>query len=102
MQVANTLNLKVIARTPDQYFANIKSAQSNVVAIVRKDLTKPIDELFNYALQDRALIEIVDEKRAVFGKEYNVKNRSITLTLLGRPSSSLKKKVASAVSYLSK
>ena len=48
------------------------------------------------------LIEIVDEKRGIFGKEYNVKNRSITLTLLGKPSPNLKKKVASAVSYLSK
>ena len=102
MQIADLLKIKVIARAPDQYFASIKSVQNNVIAIVRKDLTKPIDELFNYALQDRALIEIVDEKRGIFGKEYNVKNRSITLTLLGKPSSNLKQKVASAVSYLSK
>ena len=102
MQIADLLKIKVIARAPDQYFASIKSVQNNVIAIVRKDLTKPIDELFNYALQDRALIEIVDEKRGIFGKEYNVKNRSITVTLLGKPSSNLKQKVASAVSYLSK
>ena len=104
VQIASSLNLKVVARTPDQYFANLKSGQNsgNLIAIVRKDLTKPIDELFDYALQNRALIEIVDEKRGIFGKEYNVKNRAITVTLLGNPSSNLKRKVASALRYLSK
>ena len=104
VQVASSLNLKVVARTPDQYFANLKSGQSNgnVIALVQKDLTKPIDELFDYALQNRALIEIVDEKRGIFGKEYNVKNGAITVTLLGNPSSNLKRKVALALRYLSK
>ena len=104
LQIASSLNLKVVARTPDQYFANLKSGQNsgNLIAIVRKDLTKPIDELFDYALQNRALIEIVDEKRGIFGKEYNVKNGAITVTLLGNPSSNLKRKVASALRYLSK
>ena len=104
VQVASSLNLKVVARTPDQYFANLKSGHNsgNLIAIVRKDLTKPIDELFDYALQNRALIEIVDEKRGIFGKEYNVKNRAITVTLLGNPSSNLKRKVSSALRYLSK
>ena len=104
VQVASSLNLKVVARTPDQYFANLKSGHNsgNLIAIVRKDLTKPIDELFDYALQNRALIEIVDEKRGIFGKEYNVKNGAITVTLLGNPSSNLKRKVALALRYLSK
>ena len=104
LQIASSLNLKVVARTPDQYFANLKSGQNsgNLIAIVRKDLTKPIDELFDYALQNRALIEIVDEKRGIFGKEYNVKNGAITVTLLGNASSNLKRKVASALRHLSK
>ena len=102
LQVAQTLNLKIIARAPDQYFASFKSLPSNVIAVIRKDLTKPIDELINYGLQDRALIEIVDEKRGIFGKEYNVKNKSITVTLVGSPSTTVKKKVASATYYLSK
>lgn len=102
LQAATTLNKKVIARAPDQYFAGLKSSQSNVIAVVNKDLTKPIDELINFGLHDRALIEIVDEKRGIFGKEYNVKNKSITITLLGKPSAALKKKASSAISYLSK
>ena len=37
LQVAQTLNLKIIARAPDQYFASLKSLPSNVIAVVRKD-----------------------------------------------------------------
>ena len=104
LQTVSTLprTTKYIARVPDQFFITTQRLNPSVVAIISKDLKKPIDELVSYGLDDRGLIDILDEKLGIFGREYNVKSKSISLTLIGTQPASVRKKIASAIAYLSK
>ena len=69
-----------IARNPDQYFAKIGS-NKRIVAVLEKRLEKPISILVRLGLENRALIEIVDDARGVFGKTYDFTNGGYRVTL---------------------
>lgn len=72
-----------IGRNPDQYFARIGS-NPKVIAVVEKLLTKPVATLVNLGMQDRALIDVIDEDLGIFGRSYGLKNGGIRLVLGSR------------------
>ncbi len=69
-----------IARNPDQYFANLES-NPRVVAVIEKKLKKPIAQLVRLGLENRALIDIVDEELGVFGRRYGLANGGLAIKL---------------------
>jgi basic membrane protein A len=69
-----------IARNPDQYFAKLES-NPRVIAVIEKKLRKPIAQLVRLALQNRALIDIVDEEAGIFGRTYGIKNGGLSFRL---------------------
>ncbi len=69
-----------IARNPDQHFANLQSNR-RVIAVIEKKLTKPIAQLVRLGLENRALIDVVDEERGIYGRKYGVANGGITWKL---------------------
>jgi basic membrane protein A len=69
-----------IARNPDQHFANLQSNR-RVIAVIEKKLTKPIAQLVRLGLENRALIDIVDEERGIYGRKYGVANGGIAFKL---------------------
>lgn len=69
-----------IARNPDQYFAKM-GASKRILAVLEKRLEKPISLLVRLGLENRALIDIVDDARGVFGKTYNFENGGYRVTL---------------------
>ncbi|MBU3715966.1 MAG: BMP family ABC transporter substrate-binding protein [Candidatus Nanopelagicaceae bacterium] len=69
-----------IARNPDQYFANLQS-HPRVIAVIEKRLTKPISQLVRLALEDRALIDVIDSDRGIYGRSYGVANGGLTYKL---------------------
>lgn len=76
--------VRVIAEVPDQYFASIPSAQQILLATVNKVMTKPILQLVSAALQDRAIIDIVDEKNGTYGRQYSIKNGGMELNFVAQ------------------
>jgi basic membrane protein A len=73
--------VSLIVETPDQYFAKLPAAQKVILASINKVLTKPIDQLVKAALANQALIDVIDEEAGIYGREYNVGNGGITLTI---------------------
>jgi basic membrane protein A len=69
-----------IARNPDQYFANLES-NPRVIAVIEKKLKKPIAQLVRLGLENRALIDIVDEELGVFGRTYGLANGGLAIKL---------------------
>jgi basic membrane lipoprotein Med (substrate-binding protein (PBP1-ABC) superfamily) len=69
-----------IARNPDQHFANLQSNQ-RVIAVIEKKLDKPILQLVRLGLQNRALIDVIDSERGIYGRSYGVANGGITYKL---------------------
>lgn len=74
-----------IARNPDQYFANLESSP-RVIAIIEKRLNKPIAKLVKLALENRALIDVIDSERGIYGASYGISNGGLTYRLkAGQP-----------------
>ena len=65
-----------IARNPDQYFAKLET-NNRVIAVIDKKLDKPISQLVGLGLQNRALIDILDEELGIYGRSYGLKNGGI-------------------------
>ena len=74
--------VRLIAETPDQYFATLPGAQKVLLATVKKNLTKPIDQLVAAGLQSRAIIDVVDDVNGIYGREYSIKNGGIGITFI--------------------
>jgi len=45
-----------------------------VIAVIEKQLNKPISQLVRLALEGRALIEVIDSDQGVYGRSYGVAN----------------------------
>ena len=90
--------VKVIAEAPDQYFASIPGAQKILLATVNKVMTKPILQLVSAALENRAIIDVVDETNGIYGREYTVKNGGIALNFVGQGGA--QSKVRAAISAI--
>lgn len=69
-----------IGRNPDQYFAKVGNS-AKVIAVVEKSLTKPVSQLVKLGMQNRALIDVIDEELGIFGKSYGLKNEGLRLLL---------------------
>jgi basic membrane protein A len=69
-----------IARNPDQYFANLQS-HPRVIAVIEKQLNKPISQLVQFALENRALIDVIDAELGIYGRKYGVANGGLTYKL---------------------
>jgi basic membrane protein A len=90
-----------IGRTPDQYFSAVKNSQPFLLATINKDLNRPMSELVDAALKKSALIDVLDES-GIYGREYNVKTGSITVTFYGSGAAAAKTKVAAALARFRK
>ena len=88
-----------IGRTPDQYFSAVKSSQPFLLATINKDLVKPISEIVGAALDKSALIDVLDDS-GIYGREYNVKTGSLTVTFYSGAPQAAKIKVSSAIARL--
>ncbi|MBU3692200.1 MAG: BMP family ABC transporter substrate-binding protein [Candidatus Nanopelagicaceae bacterium] len=73
--------VKLIVERPDQYFSELNSAQSVILASINKNLTRPIDQLVGAALAQRSIIDVVDEKEGIYGREYSLRNRGVSFTM---------------------
>lgn len=71
--INRTLKTFYIARSPDQYFASLNS-HPRVIAVVEKKLNKPISQLVRLALEDRALIDVIESDRGIYGRSFGVAN----------------------------
>ena len=78
--IKRTSRTLYIARNPDQYFANLQSNR-RVIAVIEKKLTKPISQLVRLGLENRALIDVIDEERGIYGRRYGVASGGITWKL---------------------
>jgi basic membrane protein A len=88
--------IKIIAESPDQFFALIPQSKPMVSATVDKRMRGPILELVSAALQSRALIDILDEEKGIYGREYNVSNGGIGITFYQRNSRDLQSAITRA------
>ena len=90
-----------IGRTPDQYFSVVKSSGPFLLATINKDLNKPVSEVVESALRLSAVIDVLDDS-GIYGREYNVKTGSLTVTFFTGATSTTKSKLSSALSRLKK
>jgi hypothetical protein len=74
--------IKLIVERPDQYFSELNSAQRVILASINKDLSRPIDQLVAAALEERAIIDVIDEKEGIYGREYSLRNRGVSFTMV--------------------
>lgn len=74
--------IRLISETPDQFFAALPGAQKVMIGRVEKNLVKPIDQLVGSALENRAIIDILDETAGVYGREYSIKNGGISMKVI--------------------
>jgi basic membrane lipoprotein Med (substrate-binding protein (PBP1-ABC) superfamily) len=78
--INRTLKTFYIARNPDQYFAKLAS-HPRVIAVIEKQLNKPISQLVKLALENRALIDVVDVDLGIYGRRFGLANGGITYKL---------------------
>lgn len=90
----------LIAERPDQYFAALPNFQKVLIATVEKSLSRPINQLIAAALQGRAIIDILDEERGIYGREYSAKNGGISLRLLSSAAKKSALRVNAAISSI--
>jgi len=76
--------VRLITETPDQFFASLALAQKVVIATVEKNVAKPVDQLVGAALENRGIIDVLDEAQGIYGREYSVKNGGISLRILAK------------------
>lgn len=85
--------VRLIVERPDQYFSELSSAQKVILASINKNLNRPIDQLVAAALEERALIDVIDEKEGIYGREYSLRNRGISFTMLAPVSSAQRARI---------
>jgi len=74
--------VKLIVEGPDQYFSELNSSQRVILASINKDLSRPIDQLVAAALKERAIIDVLDESEGIYGREYSLRNRGVSFTMV--------------------
>lgn len=90
--------VKLIVETPDQYFAALPAAQNVVLASVNKVISKSINDLIRTALAEETLIDVIDENAGIYGREYNLKNKGISLAFVSPVSASVKQRLTLEIS----
>ena len=73
--------VKLIVERPDQYFADLMATRSVILATINKNLERPINQLVAAALENRSIIDILNEEQGIYGREYGLKNKGIEFTL---------------------
>jgi len=92
--------IRLIAETPDQYFAQLLQSKAIVVAMVSKQLTKPIAQLVSAALESRAVIDVIDEAEGIYGREYGAANGGVGITFNVPTGNTLKSAIKRALLQL--
>lgn len=85
--------VRLIVERPDQYFSELRSAQKVILASINKNLNRPIDQLVGAALEERALIDVIDEKEGIYGREYSLRNRGVSFTMVAPISSAQRARI---------
>ena len=85
--------VRLIVERPDQYFSELRSAQKVILASINKNLNRPIDQLVAAALEERALIDVIDEKEGIYGREYSLRNRGVSFTMVAPVSSAQRARI---------
>lgn len=85
--------VRLIVERPDQYFSELRSAQKVILASINKNLNRPIDQLVAAALEGRALIDVIDEKEGIYGREYSLRNRGVSFTMVAPISSAQRARI---------
>jgi basic membrane protein A len=85
--------VRLIVERPDQYFSELSTAQKVILASINKNLNRPIDQLVAAALEERALIDVIDEKEGIYGREYSLRNRGISFTMVAPVSSAQRARI---------
>jgi basic membrane protein A len=85
--------VRLIVERPDQYFSELRSAQKVILASINKNLNRPIDQLVAAALEERALIDVIDEKEGIYGREYSLRNRGVSFTMVAPISSTQRARI---------
>lgn len=94
--------VQIIVETPDQYFANLPNLEPIILAKINKNLSEPIDQLVRAALTDDLIIDILDEKLGIYGREFNAKNGGITVNFNRKVSASTLSRIRLEISKLEK
>lgn len=94
--------VQIIVETPDQYFANLPNLEPIILAKINKNLSAPIDQLVRAALTDDLIIDILDEKLGIYGREFNAKNGGITVNFNRKVSASTLSRIRLEISKLEK
>ena len=94
--------VKLIVERPDQYFADLMATRSVILATINKNLDRPINQLVAAALENRSIIDVLNEELGIYGREYGLKNKGIEFTLANN-SNTLRSRINSEIKrYLAK
>lgn len=85
--------VKLIVETPDQYFAGLPDGQKVILASINKVIARSINDLISTALAEETLIDVIDEQAGIYGREYNLKNKGVSITFVSTVSSAVKQRV---------
>lgn len=88
-----------VGRSPDQFFIRLTPEYPRVLAVVQKELRKPIAQLIRAALEDDMLVDIIDES-GIFGRRYTFKNDGLKVQFGAGASGELKRRITSEIQAL--
>ena len=88
-----------VGRSPDQFFIRLTPEYPRVLAVVQKELRKPIAQLVRAALEDDMLVDIIYES-GIFGRSYTFKNDGLKVQFGAGASTELKRRITSEIQAL--
>jgi basic membrane lipoprotein Med (substrate-binding protein (PBP1-ABC) superfamily) len=88
-----------VGRAPDQFFVKVAPEFPRVLAILQKDLSRPISQLVRLAMEDRIMVDILDES-GIYGRRYSLRNGGIKVLFGQGANSALRSRIDSEIRLL--